>query len=523
METLFSGKSTLILDKKLEDLQSLRSILGILGFGDVQVASSVNMALSMLRERPVDVSFLSYELGRGEKNGLQLLLELQEEEQRRYSACHVLVIEPEKSELLLGSPENAPDIYVSKPYDRARLSQQLEKLMRLKQSVKPVEQLLDQSEWQEALEQCDRQEQLYPGLRVYLQRLKAITHLHLDQPEEAYRIFGNLLEGRDQPWIRIGLAIAACRSGVFASAREQLDHVISQQQICVEAFVWRARLHRLAGELADAQGLLRRAVVLQPTVALLQGDLANLSAMNGDAALAVDSFRSAIRFSRYSAFQHPDYYFGLVRMLLQRINGTGDDAARAAEEEAIRTLEQSQRDFLDQPVIHFRSKLIANEVYRRAGDRVRGDQMASEALELFQSLSLDEQAMWLDQLIEGLEGTPVAKQAQEGRQELTRQSARLLWGRDNLKGMMHYRKGELDEAYQAFASAYRQQPGNPSIGLNLVQAGLEQLRRSDKPSRRILADCDRCLYSIQYAALTPKQQQRYLGLSQRLTDFVGAF
>ena len=149
--------------------------------------------------------------------------------------------------------------------------------------------------------------------------------------------------------------------------------------------------------------------------------------------------------------------------------------------------------------------------------------MASEALELFQSLSLDEQAMWLDQLIEGLEGTPVAKQAQEGRQELTRQSARLLWGRDNLKGMMHYRKGELDEAYQAFASAYRQQPGNPSIGLNLVQAGLEQLRRSDKPSRRILADCDRCLYSIQYAALTPKQQQRYLGLSQRLTDFVGAF
>ena len=131
--------------------------------------------------------------------------------------------------------------------------------------------------------------------------------------------------------------------------------MISQQQICVEAFVWRARLHRLAGELADAQGLLRRAVVLQPTVALLQGDLANLSAMNGDAALAVDSFRSAIRFSRYSAFQHPDYYFGLVRMLLQRINGTGDDAARAAEEEAIRTLEQSQRDFLDQPVIHFRS------------------------------------------------------------------------------------------------------------------------------------------------------------------------
>jgi predicted Zn-dependent protease/CheY-like chemotaxis protein len=520
MDTLFSGKSTLILDKQLEDLQSLRSILGSLGFGEVQVASSVNMALSMLREQPVDVCFLCYELGRNEKNGLQLLLELQAESSRLYTSCYVLVIEPEKSELLLGSPENAPDIYISKPYDKIRLGQRLEKLVRLKQSVRPVERLLDQGAWQEAIDECERHEKLYPGLRVYLQRLKGVTLLRRNEPERALTIFAELLEGRDQPWIRIGLAIAACRAGWFDRAREQLDQVIAQQQICVEAFTWRARLHRLEGAWSEAQGLLRRAVVLQPTVAVLQGDLGNLAAMNGDTGLAIDAFRAAIRYSRYSAFQHPDYYFGLVRMLMQRMSKKDGDASREAVEESIRMLEQAQRDFLDVPVIHFRARLIASEVYRAVGDQPLGDQAANEALHLFRELTLDEQAMWLDQLIEGVEQTAAAERARAGRQELTRQMAQLQWGRANLRGMMQYRNGELSEAYESFAGAWQQQPDNASIGLNLVQTALELARRGQALSRDRLALCDETLYRIQYASLTPKQQQRYMGLAQRLAEYV---
>lgn len=522
MDTLFSGKSTLILDKQLEDLQSLRAILGSLGFGEVQVASSVNMALSMLREQPVDICFLCYELGRHEKNGLQLLLELQAEGRRLYSTCYVLVVESEKSGLLLGSPENTPDIYISKPYEKMRLSQRLEKLMRLKRSVRPIEKLLDQGNWQDALQACAQHEKRYPGLSLYLRRLKGVTLLQRGEPRQALAVFSDLLKGRDQPWIRIGLAIAAYRSGCFDQAREQFDQVISQQQICVEAFLWRARLHRLDGAWSEAQALLHRAVVLQPTVALLQGDLANVAAMNDDLPLALDAYRAAIRYSRYSALQHPDYYFGLVRMLMRKIGAGNGADAQEAQEEAVRRLEQAQRDFLDVPVIHFRARLIAGEVYRVAGDSVRGDRAAHEALQLFSKLTLDEQAMWLDQLFEGVEDTSAAEPARAERQSLTRQMARLQWGRANLRGMMQYRNGELSEAYESFLYAWQQQPDSASIGLNLVQTVLEQGRRGTLPSAEGLAHCEEILYRIQYGALTPKQQQRYTGLLQRLSRLVTA-
>lgn len=519
MEELFSGKSALILDKKLEDLQSLRSILGNLGFGEVLVASSVNMALSMLRELPVDFCFLCYELGRDEKNGLQLMLELQAEGRRRFRSCYVLVIEPEKSDLLLGSPENAPDIYISKPYDRIRLEQQLEKLMRLKRNLGSVEEMLDNGNWEPALDECEQLEERYPGMRVYLQRLRGTVLLRHNEPQMAYETFGLLLHGRDQPWIRIGLAIAAARSGWFNQSAEQLDKVIGDHQICIEAFVWRARLHRLRGALGEAQNLLRQAVVLQPTVALLQGDLGDVAAMNGDTKLAAEALRSAIRYSRYSAFQHPDYYFGLVRMLLEQMTGRRGSVSEH-EEEAVRMLEQAQRDFLDVPVINFKSRLLSSEVYRTVGDKQNGELAAQDAFNLFQALSLDDQVMWLDQLIEGVEGTSMEEAVRGVRPELTKQMANLKWGRANLKGMTHFRHGELDPALDCFLDAYEQQEGNPGIGLNLVQTSVELIRRATIPDRYLMSLCDEALYDLHYAALPPIQKQRYTGLRRRLADII---
>src|SRR6056300_131099 len=162
--------SVLIVDHMLEDLQALRTIIGVLGYKRVQVASSVNMALSLFREEDYDLCFVCYDLGQNEKNGLQLLQELQQEGLRRYQQCFALIVDQEKSELLFGSPENAPDTYVSKPFDPHRIRQRLDKVMRVKASIKPVEALLDRGHWDEALQTSLKLAQLYPGLRVFLER-----------------------------------------------------------------------------------------------------------------------------------------------------------------------------------------------------------------------------------------------------------------------------------------------------------------------------------------------------------------
>ena len=520
MAAELEGRTALIVEHKLEDLQVLRSIIGSLGFTKVQVASSVNMALSLLREIKVDVCFVSYDLGQNEKNGLQLLQELQIEGIRRYQSCFVLVVDAEKSALLFGSPENAPDTYISKPYEMPRIRQRLEKVLRIKASIKPVEQLLDKGDWDEALSVSVKLAQLYPGLKIYLERLRGLVLLQLERFPDAYRLFSDLLKIKDENWVRVALAISAYGCGHFNEAKEQLEHVINRQQVCVEAFVWRSRIHRVWGEWGAAVSLMRRAVMLQPTVSLLQRDLGNIAAYNEEWTVAVEALKASIRHARYTGYQDPDTYFALVHALIKTVKSGGTLDAES-EASAIRAIEEAQRDFLDDPVIQFKTRLLASEIYRVSGNSTRAEAMGAAAVNLFKELETDDQAMWIEQLADTTEDLPVAEDVREYRQQLTRQMATLSWGRANLKGMMLYRNGDIEGALAHFRAALGERGENSSIGLNLVQAALELCRRTEgEKVQSWMYESDETLYAIQFAALTHRQQGRYKSLTNRLTDQV---
>ena len=513
-------RSVLIVDHMLEDLQSLRSIISVLGYKQVQVASSVNMALSLFRELKFDLCFVCYDLGQDEKNGLQLLQELQFEGLRRYQQCFVLIVDQEKSELLFGSPENAPDTYISKPYDPHHIRQRVDKVMRVKASIRPLELLLDKGDWVEALQVSVKLAQLYPGLKIFLERLRGLMFLQLKRYEQAFELFSALLKVKDESWVRVAVAVAAYGCGRFKEARVQLDHVLNRQQVCLEAFIWRSRLHRLEGEWNQALSLMRRAVMLQPTVSLLQSDLGDLASFNEDWVLAVEAFKASVKYGRYSAFQNPDAYFALVYSLLRQVK-SDVGLSKEAQGEAVRMMEQAQRDFMDEPVIQFKTRLLSAQIYRLAGEAERSRSMAELAFEAFKTLSIDDQAMWLDLLVDSLEQTPFEAQAGEYKQHLSRQMASLSWGRHNLKGMLDFRKGELEAARQQFLAARKERPENPSIGLNLVQAALELCRRNvDADHQPWLYESDETLYELQFAALTLRQQKRYKSLASRLTEQV---
>lgn len=521
MDTLFSGKKVLILDKQLEDLQTLRDLLAGLGFEHIEVASSVNMALSVLREQSVDICFMTYDLGKGEKSGLQVMHEAQAEGIHHYGTGYVLVAAPETSELLFGSLEHSPDLCINKPYNGAQLRQAIEKLLRLKQSIKPLDGLMDQAKWVEALMLCDQKIQDFPALKIFLLRFKGIILLRLGRYLDARTLFERMLEARDQHWMRVGAGVAAYREGRFTLAYDCLSTVINQQQVCVDAFNWLARLHRLRGDWSQSMTLLRKSVLLQPSVSVLQGELGNVAARLQDWRLATDSFRAAIRFGRYSAFQQPDYYFALARALCDRAGGQQGALVREAEDEAIQVLEQVVLDFDYDGVALFKSRLLLSDVLRRGGDAVRAEQAARDALDLFLALSLDDQAQWIDQLSDGLESSQVAGSVTALRQELTRKMVNIDWARANLRGMIHFRKAELAEAREAFSFAQQAQPESPSIGLNLVQTELELIKRGQSPDlAAAIRSCDDVLYGIQYAALSVRQQQRHTALAERLATQV---
>ncbi|GAA0690163.1 hypothetical protein GCM10009104_16020 [Marinobacterium maritimum] len=523
MDTLFASQKALIVDKRLDDLQSLRSVLLNLGLGQVFVASSVNMALSILREEPVDFCFMVHDLGKGEKSGLQLLHEAQAEGIHRQGTAYVLVADAETSALMFGSLEFSPDLCIDKPYQSGQLRQSLERLMRMKQALLPLASCMDQGRWGEALLFCEEKQAQFPALKVLLQRLRGIILLKLERYQDAYHQFEALLDEREQHWMRVGLGVSAYRMGDLAQAEAALDQVIRQRQVCLEAFDWLARLHRLKGELQQSVNLLRKSVLLQPTVALLQARQGDAAVRIQDWRLAVDSFRAAVQFGRYSAFQQPEYYFALVQSLRGRLGELHGEQADAAKAEAVQVLEQVVVDFDHDPVAIFRSRLMLSDLLRHSGDKGRAEQAGRAALELFSDLPLELQAQWLELLVDGLEHSESCSQAQAIRQDLTPKTLSIEWARANLKGMMHFRKEALHEARDAFVMAYQLQPDNPSVSLNLLQTEAELLRRQpvEEPAA-VIRRCDDLLNGLLYASLTPRQQHRYQALAERLATRIRA-
>lgn len=517
MEINYSGKSALIVDSKLEDLGSLRQILSRMGVGSVQVSSSVNMALSLMREIPFDLCFACYDMGSNEKNGLQLLQEAKSEGTFNNSSAFFLVVSPENSELLFGSLENSPDTYISKPYDAGKVRFRLEKQLRVKGSIRPVEQLLDQGKYPDVLVAVDRLLQNFPGLNVFLLRLKGIAFLRMGESEKARLLFDHLIEHREMPWAEVGKGIAYFQMGEFEQSLTCLNRVVDQQHVCAEAYTWLARGYKLRGELERAVTLMRKAVMLQPTVPVLQGELAELASQTGEWDISKAAFQQAIRYARYSVFQIPENYFGLARALIESNSGSLD----SVEPEIIRVLEDVVIDFAEDEEVIFRAKLINSDLYRKAGQQDRLQQMLLQTWRFYQRMDSDNQCKWIDIMLEAVQESPLHDEVSTKRRELSRVIVEMEWGKANYTAMTSYRAGDLVKAFSLFFKAHQLLPGHSGIALNLMQTGIELLKKGEN-GVEVMSSLQEVMSLIYFGALPDKQQARFWELSRRLSDLVQA-
>lgn len=513
MEINYSGKSALIVDSKLEDLGALRQILGRLGVGQVQVASSVNMALILMRELSFDLCFAAYHMGKGEKNGLQLLLEANEEGILPEASTYFLIVDPESSELLFGSLENSPDTYISKPYEQGKVRHRVEKQLRIKEAIRPIEQLLDEEHYEEVLEQGAKLVDHYPGLNIFLQRVNGIALLRMKRFSQAKDLFIKLTAKRDLPWAEVGKGIAHFNLGEYEDALKCLNKVVDQQHICVEAFTWLARIYRVKGELERAVTLMRKAVMIQPTVPALQSELADLACQTKEWDIAKEAYGQAIRYARYSAFQTPIHYFGYVRAMIQ----ANQNRLSEIEADVVRVLEDVVLDHPDDQEVVFLAKLANSDLYRKETTQTRLEQMLQQTWNFFLRLDADYQCKWLDVMVEAVQGSALESEVQTKRRDLNRIMIEKDWGKANYSAMTSFRNGDLDRAFLMFGRANELLPSHAGIALNLVQAGIEKAKRGENALWILLSVRD-VLATLPYGALPEKQQQRYSALAERYVE-----
>ncbi|MBN3562824.1 tetratricopeptide repeat protein [Aliamphritea spongicola] len=515
MEINYSQNKVLIVDNRLDDLAELKGALSQLGIKTIHVASSVNMALALLREETYDICFALFDLGKTEKNGLQLIQEAGAEGTKLYTTTFILVVDQDRSKLLFGSLDTAPDTYISKPYDVAKIRVRLEKILRIKSVLQPLEKLLNQGQLSEALEQCGRYIHSYPGLVLYIHRLEGEILLRLGQETQAVKLFKSLLKRRDLPWARVGLGVALSRLGRVQEAIRVFKGVIQEAHLCVEAFVGLANAHRAIGERRVALDLLRQATLIQPTSPLLQAALGKIALHEGEYSIAAKAYREAIEYSRGGCFEQHSYYVGLVASLQVKVNGSDDADSVQAQESAVKVLEELILAFGDLPT-RLIARLFWTELYRARGADPEFMSACHAAFDVYCQCELSEQAQWQELLLDRIRGSDVESEAQQVKEQLNRQVIELDWGKLNVQGMLAYRKQDFAKAQALFQKANLCLPDNPGVVLNLVQVYLESQGQRETVLTRELAEMDDLLWELDFNVLSRKQQNRHKNMGERL-------
>lgn len=521
MSEILAAKSVLIVAKKLDDLSQLRGAFAQLGATDISVASSANMATSMLRMRPFDLVVVDHILGQGEKTGAQVIEEATREGLRLCSNAYVLILpqdvrEPPRDSIYCGA-----DTYLSHPMDVRKVSPRIEKLLRLKQAVRPLENLIDDQQYAKALQVMPKLLARFASLELYLDRLKGRVLLEQENYPAALAHFSELAQQRDIDWALLGCGIACYHLGQYPKAADYLQVVLDRNPLSLEAYEWLSRVYRSAGRNKEAQVLLAKAAEQLPTAATIHSGLGNVATENNNWDVATAAFRNAVRYARHSCHQSENNYFGLARCLQLRLSPTATAETSRALEEAVRILENVVEEYFDNDHIRFRSRLMTAESFKKSGEDQRATSAARDAFDVYKNLPDMQKAEEMDNLLEGVEGTDVHELVVQYRESFKKKIyAETEWGKMNMEGMSFYRKGQFDGAFDCFSRALSMVQTSPSILLNLIQSGHEIIRHDPSRATEVLAICNRYWLQMSIGALNNKQQQRYRSLSERRAELL---
>jgi len=516
MGALLADKSVLIVAKKLDALGVLRSQVTALGATGVHVASSANMALSMMRMLSFDICFIENWLGDGEKNGYQVIEEAIHEGLKKAADCHVLILPEGSAGMANDSLECFAESFFVKPIDPVLFASRLEKLIKLKQAIRPAEELIDEGDHTKALQVIAQLLRKFPSLSTYLTRLQGRLLIELGNYTEAVPMFERIAADRGSSWAFMGLGICAYNQGQYADAMAHFNLVLERTPESIEAFDWLSKVYRAIGRNSEAQKLLERAVKVQPTAPILHSGLGNVASENSNWSVAIDAFRQSVKFALHSCHQQQHDYFGLARCLQTQVSAHGGANSSRAEQEAVRTLESVVFEYQKDQLVRFKSRLMTSETYRLSGDIGRANVAAKDAFEVYKLLDDSAQAEELDNLLEGVEGTVLQSSVEEYKADFSRRVfTETEWGRNNLQGMGLYRKGRFDEALACFLKALETVPNSPSVLLNLVQTGYELIQQHPERTAEILSICNEKLLNVSIGAMNNKQQDRFRALSSR--------
>ncbi len=317
---------------------TLRQMLLTAGYEDIDMAVDGEDAVDKMQRRRYEIVLCDYNLGEG-LDGQQVLDVVRERRLIDLSTLFIMVTAETTSDMVMGAVESMPDGYLSKPFSKDLLAVRLARGLRRKQALKHLDPFLRLGDLEGAIREAGRMLRDGEGRVADLLRLRALWAWNTGDLSLAREAATASWEDSRPAWAGVLLADLDAQAGDAEAAEAGYREVMRETPQFMPAHDHLARLLERQGHGPEAMEVLRIAAERSPKSLARQRFLGELALVHGDAELALQAWRRAIRIARQMGQSHPADAAGRIAALI------ASGASRNARQ-AIRDLD---RDFASHP------------------------------------------------------------------------------------------------------------------------------------------------------------------------------
>ncbi|GAB3023885.1 response regulator [Bowmanella dokdonensis] len=529
----------LIVDEQVLAQGYIKYSLEELGFKDITYVDKANAALKAIEEEHFDLIVCSYNLKK-DQDGYYLYDQLKNSHALPLTTAFIFISADTNSELVHSIIELQPDDFLAKPFSVRDLDKRLGKVLKRKQALYPIYQLMDRDEYPEALEAVEDFLTNPDNAEFFPLALKTKGDLLLacGQAKQAKEFYNAIINVQPFTWARLGLVNALIKLDEDEEAEKLILQLAFKPDSQLVAYDLLYGLNVKQQDFEAALEAVLMAAEISPRNLRRHRVAINLSRLVHDYETQFEAAKRIVKFAKHSIHDQPKNYINVAR--------AGIDYAMTADEKDTAVLVKQANEYIRQfqaafpkselqeqmKVINARLLYLQDEKDKARAliEQINADIPGAEDLEdlldkakVFHALGLHERCQkTLDEIEKRCKHDPeygelFMRYIQQEKQEKTHilQSPKEL----NNNAVDYYQKGELDSALATFRQAYTLMPKNPSIALNLLQAIATKAREqglSDGASQMV----KRCIATIENGQLNEEQEARYIKVKSFLQEAV---
>ena len=523
----------LIIDEQSLSQSYLRYALEQLHYQNISYADRAQTALTLCRQNSYDLIICAYNLPKG-KDGYQLFDELKSTGCQKIS-CGLIFISADTDPALVHSVlELQPDEFLAKPFVIRDLQQRIERVLKRKQQLRPVYDLLEHFAYDKALALIDQQlsqaelHKLFP----LLLKLKGDILLQQHDYSTALPFFQAMLHIQPFSWARIGKVRCLIQQQQERQAFAELQQMLARSETRLFALDCLSELEFRQQHYQQAQQHILAAADIAPRNLLRQQKLLQLSRLNHDYEMQYRAARDMVKFARHSIHEHAGLYLNLARASIDFALSSEDSEQQARlSRQANMSLNTVQRQFsqlnLAQPQQVLQARLLYLQDHKEKARQLLTELTSEEQITSLED-ALDKAKALHEVGLTEASKTLFVKISQYCRQqqpepvlqtylaqEQQERAAMAHGPRELNNNAVHlYQHGNWQEAFSAFMLAWQVMPKNAGIALNLWQTLLTSPRPlcPAEQQQQLLQQCQQL---IDNSKLKTEQLQRYQQLKQK--------